>query len=571
MLVGLTIRDLVLIDQLALPLDDGLCALTGETGAGKSILLDALGLALGNRADSGLVRHGTDRATVTAEFAVPTDHQARSLIRDQGLDDGDGTVIVRRIVGADGRSRALLNDQPVSATLLRQIGALLVEVHGQFDTQGLLDTRNHRDILDAFGGHEREVAAVADAWRTWRAVVDDLRSLEAQIARARAEEDYLRHAAGELEELDPRTGEEATLAERRAVMMNREKLIDAISAALDAVAGDRGADRCIAQAARPLERLRDQAGGRFDPIIDALDRAAAELAETAADLQGLIGDMDLEPGGLETIDERLFTLRAAARKHSVAVDDLPELRDTMVQRLDLIEDRSSRLGELGRRADAARHDYVTAADHLAGVRRRAAAELDRTVAGELPPLKLDRARFMTAVDDLTEHEWGPGGRDRVAFQVSTNPGAPPGPIGRIASGGELARFLLALKVVLARSGSVPTLVFDEVDSGISGAVAAAVGDRLAKLGAQAQVLVVTHSPQVAARAVSHWRVRKEDRGDHALTKVDRLADGDRLEEVARMLSGASITDQARAAAASLMAAQLTLDNGLADRPLDTLI
>ena len=557
MLVGLTIRDLVLIDQLSLPLDDGLCALTGETGAGKSILLDALGLALGSRADSGLVRRGAERATVIAEFAVPDGHHARALIRDQGLDDGDGTLVVRRVVGADGRSRALLNDQPVSVSLLRQIGALLVEVHGQFDTQGLLDTRNHRDILDAFGGHAGEVATVAASWRTWRSALEALRVLEAEIAQARAEEDYLWHAATELEELDPKPGEEAILAENRSVLMNREKLIDALSAALDAVAGDRGADRAIAQAARPLERLRDQAGGRFDPIIDALDRAAAELAETTAGLQGLMGDMDLEAGGLETIDERLFTLRAAARKHSVAVDDLPGLRDAMVQRLDLIEDRSSRLGELGRQAEVARHDYTAAADRLGEVRRKAAAELDRAVAAELPPLKLDRARFVTAVDHLAEHEWGPAGQDRIAFQVSTNPGAPPGPIGRIASGGELARFLLALKVVLARSGSVPTLVFDEVDSGISGAVAAAVGDRLARLGAQAQVLVVTHSPQVAARAVSHWRVRKEDRGDHALTRVDRLVDGDRLEEVARMLSGASITDQARAAASSLMTAQLT--------------
>ena len=557
MLVGLTIRDLVLIDQLSLPLGDGLCALTGETGAGKSILLDALGLALGSRADSGLVRRGAERATVTAEFHVADGHHARALIRDQGLDDGDGTLIVRRVVGADGRSRALLNDQPVSVSLLRQVGALLVEVHGQFDTQGLLDARNHRDILDAFGGHAGQAATVAAAWRARRSALEALQALEAEIAQARAEEDYLRHAATELEDLDPQPGEEAILAENRSVLMNREKLVDALSAALDAVAGDRGADRAVAQAARPLERLRDQAGGRFDPIIDALDRAAAELAETTASLQGLMGDMDLESGGLETIDERLFTLRAAARKHSVAVDDLPGLRDAMVRRLDLIEDRSSRLAELGRQAEAARHDYAAAAGRLGEVRRKAAAELDRAVAAELPPLKLDRARFVTAVDNLAEHEWGPAGQDRIAFQVSTNPGTPPGPIGRIASGGELARFLLALKVVLARSGSVPTLVFDEVDSGISGAVAAAVGDRLARLGAQAQVLVVTHSPQVAARAVSHWRVRKEDRGDHALTKVDRLVDGDRLEEVARMLSGASITDQARAAASSLMAAQLT--------------
>ncbi len=555
MLVGLTIRDLVLIDQLSLPLDNGLCALTGETGAGKSILLDALGLALGSRADSGLVRRGAERAAVTAEFAIPADHPVRTLIREQGLEDGDGGLIVRRVVGADGRSRALLNDQPVSVSLLRQLGGLLVEVHGQFDTQGLLDPRNHRDILDAAGDHGEMLATVAAAWRAWRTAVDTLRALEEEIAKARAEEDYLRHAATELEELDPQPGEEASLAERRAILMNREKLIDALSAALDAVAGDRGADRSIAQAARPLERLQDQAGGRFDPILEALDRAAAELAETTAALQGLMGDMDLEPGGLETIDERLFALRAAARKHSVAVDDLPALRDAMVERLDLIEDRSSRLGELARQADAARHDYLAAAGHLSDARRRTATSLDRAVATELPPLKLDRARFMTAVDAMAEHEWGPSGQDRVAFQVSTNPGAPPGPIGRIASGGELARFLLALKVVLARSGSVPTLVFDEVDSGISGAVAAAVGDRLARLGAQAQVLVVTHSPQVAARAASHWRVRKEDHGDHALTKVDRLVDGDRLEEVARMLSGASITDQARAAAASLMATQ----------------
>ncbi|QQP92326.1 DNA repair protein RecN [Skermanella sp. TT6] len=556
MLVALSIRDVVLIERLSLSLNAGLCVLTGETGAGKSILLDALGLALGGRGDSTLVRHGSDQASVTAEFDLPEDHPAVALVREQGLEIED-TLVLRRVVTADGRSRAYVNDQAIGVTLLRRLGETLVEVHGQFDTHGLLNPQTHRSVLDAYAGLATIAAQVSAAYRAWRQVEAAREEAAEEIARARAEEDYLRHAVAELDELRPRPGEEEELAETRTVMMHREKVVEALNAAFGELAGERGVERGLNGAHRALMRIIDKAGGRLEPVIGALDRALAEVADAVATLQALSNDEDMDANALEKLEERLFALRAAARKHNVDVDRLAALREEMSRRLNLIEDQGDALERLAREAAQARDAYLEAAKRLSDFRRKAAGKLDAAVARELPPLKLDRARFTTALEPLDESSWGPDGIDRVAFLVATNPGSPPGQINKIASGGELARFMLALKVVLAQVGTVPTLVFDEVDTGIGGAVAAAVGERLAKLGRDRQVLVVTHSPQVAARGAHHLKVQKQvqkqDSEERVTTEVVELGDRQRREEIARMLSGAKVTEEARAAAESLIA------------------
>lgn len=554
MLVGLSIRNVVLIERLSLTFESGLCALTGETGAGKSILLDALGLALGARGDSGLLRQGADGASVTAEFAVAADHPAVVLLNEHDVEPDD-RLVLRRTLGSDGRSRAQINDQPVSIGLLRRVGEALVEIHGQFDTQGLLDPQNHRQLLDQYGGFDAEVRRTADAWTAWRRIEADRADAKRAADEARAEEDFLRHALAELDALDPNPGEEAALADKRQMLMHREKLVEAVTGALDHLSGEHGTDRSLGVAARQLQRVVDHAGGRLDPVLDAIDRAAGDLADAAATLESFGSELDLDPGELERLEERLFALRALARKHGVTVDELAGRRDELADRLGLIEGQGDTLTRLAKQAAAARTEFENAASMLSQKRRDVASRLDKTVAQELAPLRLDKARFVTEIAPLDEDGWGAGGCDRVRFAVATNPGAPPGPIHKVASGGELARFMLALKVVLARTGSAPTLVFDEVDSGISGAVADAVGERLALLGRDLQVLVVTHSPQVAARASHHLRVQKDQVMEQVLTTVVPLPDAARREEIARMLSGARITDQARAAADSLIAAR----------------
>ncbi|PWC36339.1 DNA repair protein RecN [Azospirillum sp. TSO35-2] len=555
MLVSLTIRDVVLIERLSLSFRKGLCALTGETGAGKSILLDALGLALGARADSGLVRHGADQAAVTAEFELSGDHPAFAILKEQGLDadSGDGALVIRRTVNADGRSRAWVNDQPVGVGLLKTLGAELVEVHGQFDTHGLLNPQTHRSVLDAYAGLAGQAAQVAAAHRAWRQVEDARHSAAADIARARSEEEYLRHAVAELDALSPKPGEEAELAENRAVLMHREKLVDGMNAAYAELSGDRGVERALSSAIRTLSRIADKAGGTLDPVIAALDRAATEAGEAIAALQSASSGVDMDPRALEKLEERLFALRAAARKHGVEVDALAALRDDMAGRLLLIEDQGDLLAKLAKEAEAARASFHTAAKTLSDARREAAGRLDVAVAAELAPLKMEKAKFRTLVEPLDESEWNASGIDRVAFQVATNPGSPPGALNKIASGGELARFMLALKVVLAQTSTVGTLVFDEVDTGIGGAVAAAVGERLETLGHGLQVLVVTHSPQVAARGTVHLKVQKSQKGEQVTTGVAELDGDERREEIARMLSGATVTAEARAAAESLIA------------------
>jgi len=551
MLVGLTVQNIVLIDRLELSLAAGLTALTGETGAGKSILLDALGLALGARAEGALVRAGASQAVTTAEFTLPDGHAANEILEEQGI-ERDDVLILRRQVGADGKSRAFVNDQPVSVALLRRLGESLIEIEGQFEVHGLLDPATHRAHLDAFGGLEPLAEKTRNAHRAWRQAQEALDGANAELERARADEDYLRHAASELELADPKPDEETALSTERQQLMHREQLQEAIDAAHGELAGERGADRALASASRRLQRLADKAGPGLDVVTGALDRAAAELADGIAGLQRLAADLDADPNRLEKLDDRLNLLRELARKHRVAVTGLPDLLADLKRRLALIEGQSADLGSLKRAAEQSVAAYRDAATALSAARAKAAKAMDAAVNKELPPLKLEKARFTTRIEALTEADWGEGGWDRVQFQVATNPGATPGPINRIASGGELARFMLALKVTLASNQPVPTLVFDEVDSGIGGATAAAVGERLRRLARKVQVLVITHSPQVAALAQNHLRVEKRTVKGKIATATTPLDEAERREEIARMLSGAVVTDEARAAADKLL-------------------
>ncbi|MGE0725839.1 MAG: DNA repair protein RecN [Alphaproteobacteria bacterium] len=551
MLAALSIRDVVLIDRLDLALAPGLTVMTGETGAGKSILLDALGLALGARADSALVRPGAAQASVAAEF-LPDGSAGVALALDEIGVAPEETLRLRRTVAADGRSRAFVNDQPVGVAALRRMGQAMVEIHGQFDQQGLLDPVTHRRLLDAFAGHDPLVAAVSAAHAERRRANEALSAARAHLDRTRADEGFLRHAVAELDALAPIEGEEGGLAEERATLSHRERIVEALRGAIVEIAGDRGAESRIAAAARLLERQADRAGGRLDPAIGALDRAIAELREAQATLDGLARAFDGGSRSLEAIEERLHALRGAARKHGVPVDALPALARELAARLAVLDDGAAGLAGTAKAADAASAAYGAAAARLSASRREAAARLDAAVGRELAPLKLAHARFATALEPLDEPDWGPEGVERVSFTVSTNPGAPAGPLARIASGGELSRFMLALKVVLATADPVPTLVFDEVDSGVGGAVAAAVGERLARLARSVQVLVVTHSPQVAARGDRQWQVRKDTREGRASTSVADLDAPERREEIARMLSGAKVTEAARAAADSLL-------------------
>lgn len=553
MLVRLSIRDVVLIDRLDMTFDRGLGVLTGETGAGKSILLDSLGLALGDRADSGLVRAGADQLSVTAQFELTGDHPAHALLANQGLDGEDDMVLLRRVVTRDGRSRAFLNDQPVSVGLLRSVGETLVEVHGQFDTHGMMNPATHRPVLDAYGATGKLARSCATAYQAWKEAARTLRQAETDLKTAQAEEDTLRHAESELTSLAPQPGEEAELAERRSLLMNSEKLADGLNAALQAMDhGGSGVEAALRTAQRALDRVRAMAPTMLDPVMEALDRAAVEAAEAHNQLDRAASDVEMDPQALEQVEERLFALRALARKHGVDCDDLPGILAEIQRRLRSLEDGGNDLVALTRAEQEARTAYIASARTLSKARKAAAKALDQAVTRELPPLKLDKARFVTCVEDLPEDHWNADGLDDVVFQVATNPGSAPGPLGKIASGGELSRFMLALKVVLARVSPVPTLVFDEVDAGIGGATAAAVGDRLGLLAHDLQVLVVTHSPQVAAKGNTHWRVSKSVRKGVTSTTIEALDIPARQEEVARMLAGEVITDEARAAAASLM-------------------
>ncbi|MBL8553906.1 MAG: DNA repair protein RecN [Phenylobacterium sp.] len=573
MLIGLQIRDVVLIEALDLSIGPGLTALTGETGAGKSIILDALGLATGARGDAGLVRRGAAQAVATAAFALAPDHPVWDLLEEKGLAYArDEDLVLRRTLSADGRSRAFVNDQATGVGVLKDLGEALLEVHGQHETVGLLDARTHRPLLDGYGDLRAPLGRTAAAWGAWRDARERAEALKAEVARSAADVEELTFRLSELDRLDPREGEETELAEQRAVLGAAEKALADIGVARDAFDGLGGR---VASAIRALDRARERAATagaaadgpaamRLAAAAEALDRVLVEAGEAEAAIDNAARAFDFEPDRLEKAEERLFDLRGLARKLNVAVEALPSLRVRFAERLRAVESAEDTLKAADAEAATARAAYLAAADALSRARKAAGDLLAAAVMSELSPLKLDKARFRVAVEPLAEARAGPAGLDRVAFEISTNPGAPFGDLGAIASGGELARFALALKAALAGRGTgpQPLMIFDEVDQGVGGAVADAVGLRLKRLAAPtdgrpgAQVLVVTHSPQVAARAEAHWRIAKagdDAKGDGRVrTAVEVLSPADREEEIARMLAGARITDAARAAARALM-------------------
>ncbi|MEX0583582.1 MAG: DNA repair protein RecN [Sneathiella sp.] len=551
MLEQLSIRNIVLIEKLDLTFENGLCVLTGETGAGKSILLDSLALALGARADAGLLRAGTDQGSVTATFSLAPAHPVFEIMGDIEIEPGE-PLILRRSLGADGRSRASINDQAVSAGLLRTVGEALVEIHGQNAERGLLDARSHRALLDQYGRLERDVSTTGKKFETLQSAEEKLARALQEIEQARVDEEYLRHVVEELTELAPEEGEEEALAIQRSNLMHAEKIAEALRDAEKALTDHGGVENRIRTATRAVERVIEKAAGKLDPVLESLERAAIEMAEAQVVINSVAGDLDMDPAGLEIVEERLFSLRAAARKHKCEVADLPKLLQSFIARLQSVEEGDREVEALRIAAGAARNEFMEAASALSKKRELAAKEMDLAVMAELEPLKLGAAKFTTAVNELPDSSWGPSGIDKVSFLVATNPGSSAGPMIKIASGGELSRFMLALKVVLAQVGSAPTLIFDEVDRGVGGATADAVGERLRRLAEGLQVLVVTHSPQVAAAGQTHWNIRKSEINNATITSVDRLDPSARTEEIARMLSGASITAEARAAALSLI-------------------
>ena len=548
MLRALDIRDILIIDHLELAFQPGLNVLTGETGAGKSILLDSLGFVLGWRGRAELVRQGADQGEVVAEFDLPEGHPARAVLEEAGLPAGD-ELILRRVNARDGRKTAWVNDRRCSGEVLRRLSDTLVELHGQHDDRGLLDPKGHRALLDSYGGLD---PLRAETRATWRAVAEARKALqtaETALDAVRAEEEFLRHAVAELDGLDPQPGEDEALDTRRRLMQQSERIREDILRAHAALGLD-GAEGAAGDALRWLEGVSDQAEGQLDAAMAALGRAMVELDEAAQGVARCLDGLTFNPSELEDCEERLFAIRAMARKHGVAADDLGDFATKLRDKLAALDQGDADIKALADDLAIAQAAYDAAADALSAARSRAAKGLDKAVSAELAPLKMERALFST---EIMPGDAGPDGRDSVTFTVATNPGAPSGPLNKIASGGELSRFLLALKVCLTGTDSGLTMIFDEIDRGVGGATADAVGRRLAQLADGGQVLVVTHSPQVAARGAHHWRVQKKVTDDQTLSSVVPLTDRDRTDEIARMLSGDRITDEARAAATALMA------------------
>ena len=547
MLQALAIRDMLLIEAVELRFRPGLNVLTGETGAGKSILLDCLGFVLGWRGRGGDLRQGAAQGEVVAEFRIGPEHGAQALLEAAGLPRGE-ELILRRVAGADGRRQGFVNDRRVTAETLRALADTLVELHGQQDDRGLLDPGGHRALLDAFAGEAAALAATREAWAALSAAAQALASARERLEAAERDRDFLAHAATELDALDPQAGEEPALDARRQQLRAAERIGEDVARAAAAL-GPEGAEGPLLQALRWLEAAAPQAGGALDPALDGLGRVLAELAEVERTVESLLADLGGDPGELERVEERLFALRGLARKHRVPPEALPELAADLRGRLEALDAGAAGIGRLQAALAEAEAGYAAAAAALSAGRRAAAARLDARMARELKPLKLERAVFAT---EIAAGEPGPEGSDRVRFTAATNPGAPAGPIERIASGGELSRFLLALKVCLSARSPGLTLIFDEIDRGVGGATADAVGRRLQALGEGAQVLVVTHSPQVAARGAHHWQVGKSVARGAARTEIAGLGAAARVEEIARMLAGDVITEEARAAARALL-------------------
>ena len=547
MLRTLDIRDMLIIDRLELTFQMGLNALTGETGAGKSILLDSLGFVLGWRGRAELVRQGAAQGEVVAEFELPEDHPAHAVLAEAGLPGGE-ELILRRVNTSEGRKTAWINDRRCSGEVLRALSETLIELHGQHDDRGLLNPRGHRAMLDAYAGAGDQLVTVRAAWSEMSRAGTSLVETETALAAMRTEEEFLRHSVTELDQLAPQPGEDADLDARRRMMQGAERIRDDVARAFALLGGD-GAEGAMADAVRWLEGVSDNAGGQLEEPIAALGRALIELGEAQDGVKTCLQVLDFNPSELEQTEERLFAIRALARKHDVVPEDLGGVADTLRDQLNRLESGDADLADKRATLAAAQAAYHTAAIALGDARQKAASALDKAVMAELAPLKMERAVFRT---ELTSADPGPEGTDAAAFTVATNPGAPSGPLNKIASGGELSRFLLALKVCLSGDDSARTMIFDEIDRGVGGATADAVGRRLAALAQGGQVLVVTHSPQVAARAEHHWRVQKQVTGGQTLSSVVPLADPDRVDEIARMVAGDTITDEARAAARALL-------------------
>jgi len=558
MLSRLSIRDIVLISQLDIDFSSGLTVLTGETGAGKSILLDALALALGSRGDGSLVRNGCSQGIVVAVFDVSDDHPTRQLLLENAI-AYDSTLILRRVQSADGRTKAYVNDNPVSVTFLRELGHMLVEIHGQHDERALIDISGHKILVDAFGGLEPDREFLKSAWETWRKCIQSHDELKAKLEASAREADYLRASVDELSVLAPEPGEETALADKRARMMNSEKLATDLSDAIEQLSGGGSPIPQLATLVRKLERKANDIPGLFDSAVEALDGAVNGLHVAQQELELAAREIDYDAGDLERAEERLFALRAASRKYSVPVENLPDLAVQMADDLSTMESGEEELAVLARQVGDLEKEYFRLAEILSERRHEAAVSLCEIVDEELPALKLEQGKFIVNIESSKERA-GPEGIDAVEFWVRTNPGTNPGPILKVASGGELSRFLLALKVALTNKASAPTLVFDEIDSGAGGAVADAIGRRLGRLAQSVQVLSVTHAPQVAARAGNHFRITKHrvDADDNtyeagiAATVVDPISGAERREEIARMLAGETITEEARAAADQLI-------------------
>ncbi len=555
MLVNLSIRNIVLIEKLDLTWRAGLCTLTGETGAGKSILLDALALATGARGDAGLVRSGAEQGTVTAAFDISEDKLVTRVLQEHDI-PCEGQIILRRVQSKDGRSRAFINDAPVSVNLLKTVGSALVEIHGQNESQSLTDGPVQLSLIDSYAGHRDKVFQLKEKYSHLKECEEQLDLYKNASDRAAAEEDFLRHALEELEKLDPIEGEEAKLSEERTLLMNSEKIAGYISEALALMEGDKALQSALNGALRQLEKVADQAAGRLDTTITALERAVIEADEAQTQLLDASREMVYDPQRLEQVEERLFGLKALARKHGVQVDQLPATKTMLQQQVEDIESGADRLVELQKNVAQAFKDYEILALSISKTRIDAADKLDKTVMKELEPLKLNGGGFQTSFSHVEPSMGTASGIDSVQFMASTNPGMPAGPISKIASGGELARFMLALKVALAEASDPLTMIFDEVDAGVGGAVAEAVGSRLKLLAENGQVLVVTHSPQVAACGNHHWLISKSIDDESTMTRVEELSTQNREEEIARMLAGASVTEEARAAAVRLLGGQV---------------
>lgn len=554
MLQSLSIRNVVLIDKLDLDFKSGLSVLTGETGAGKSILLDSVGLVLGNRAETSLIRHGEDKLAVAASFSLPkVDSPLWKIFEENELEVED-ELIIKRTLSRDGKGKIFINDQPVSAKLLKEAGKYLVEIHGQFDNQGLLNPANHRDVLDAFGAYPFLLENAKAKFSAYRNARKARLEAEENILHAKDEEENLRHWVAELEKISPVEGEEDELGKRRLELMNAEKIIENLNYAYGTLT--QGADvlSALRQAQSAIYKANDMVDGKYSDIIDALEQAMIEADEAVNQIENASSNVAVDTGELEEIESRLFALRGLARKHQVEIDALPRVLTELKQKLSNIEFGEEGLIKLRKEEDAAKLDYVKAANELSQARQQTAAKLDAAVMQELPPLKMEKAKFITQIAKQEESLWGEGGFDTVTFTVATNPNSPQGPINKIASGGELARFMLALKVNLAQSSSVETMIFDEVDAGVGGATAQAVGERLSRLAQGVQVLVVTHSPQVAAKGNNHFKVEKNTMDNVTTTNVRELPADEKCEEIARMLAGERISDEARAAAKVLLSA-----------------